>query len=316
MLMLRSKIDHEDEDIGTHTSIAINNQKAVIEVSMSSSSSYKSYRVGKYKKGQLEWLNGPAGNRYGLGKSPRIALNNKGYVVEVDEEIHGNITYRVGLAHYRNSVLWGESCVFTTGTYPSVALCRKTVIAMYMRSGGAFYQIGNLDVNSRMIRWSEQEHKFIDRVCDLDVAVNHNGIIAAVYTKPLVTSMISPLYAMIGELDRSQESITFSNARTLSENFSMGNFPSVALNRNNDVVVFSTHQKSVIQKNVEYKLGLIKKELKSDNYFIKWSSDTGTLDGGGDQASVAISDKGVVLISQVSRGKYSCHVGKLSYETD
>ncbi len=317
-LNIHNKVEYKDEDIGTNTSVAISSQNVVVEVSKSLTSSYKSYKIGRYKRGELEWLSGLTGNRYGMGTAPKIALSNKyeGYVVEVDEEQDGNLSCRVGIVHYSNAMLWTESCVFTTGSSPSIALYQNTVITTFRRSGDAVYKIGTLDANNRSIVWSTEERKFINGVSEVAVAVNHNCIVVAVYTKPLVTSTISPLYAIVGALNRHEGKILFSSVRILSQSFALGSSPSLALNRENDVLVLSTLKKSVIQKKIEYSLGLIKKEDKTNAYDIEWSSPKGTLDGGGDQASVAISDKGVVIISHVSKGKYACHIGKLCYETE
>ena len=84
-LNIHNKVEYKDEDIGTNTSVAISSQNVVVEVSKSLTSSYKSYKIGRYKRGELEWLSGLTGNRYGMGTAPKIALSNKyeGFVVEI-----------------------------------------------------------------------------------------------------------------------------------------------------------------------------------------------------------------------------------------
>ncbi len=99
--------------MGTHTSIAINNKNLIVEVNTCSKSTYKSYKVSKQQGGSLQWLSGAKGARYGMGKAPKIALNDKGFVVEVDEEMNGYISYRVGLVHSSHMIIWTESSIFT-----------------------------------------------------------------------------------------------------------------------------------------------------------------------------------------------------------
>ena len=72
-------------------------------------------------------------------KAPKIALTNKGYVVEVDEESDGVISCRVGMVHVSNVMLWTESIKLTSGSKPSLCLCYKTVVFAFQRGSEAFY---------------------------------------------------------------------------------------------------------------------------------------------------------------------------------
>ena len=262
----------------------------------------------------MAWLSGVRGIRYGIGKAPKIALSGK-YVVEVDEESE-EISYRVGVVHTAtNMMLWTESSVFSTGYQPSVAICHKTVVVGFTRHNNALYRVGTLDIQNRSVSWSTQEHRFYSGISEFTISSNSDCTVAAVYTKPSISFVISPLYASIGVLDKSQEKIFFSSAKTLSQSFSAGISPSVGLNRNNDIIIVSTYQKSLFQKNVRCVQGLITKESRYNNYKVKWSVDEDVLDVISEKASVAVNDKGTVLISYANSGRYYCLVGKMFHET-
>jgi len=74
-------MSYEDDDIGSYTSLACNTRHVIEVSSTSDATPYKSYKIGQFKRGMLEWVSGKKGIRYGIGKSPKIALNNEGYVV-------------------------------------------------------------------------------------------------------------------------------------------------------------------------------------------------------------------------------------------
>ncbi len=76
-------MSYEDEDIGSYTDLACNNIRQVVEVSnsvvtSSNATPYKSYKIGCYKRGSLEWVSGMKGIRYGIGRYPKVALNDEG----------------------------------------------------------------------------------------------------------------------------------------------------------------------------------------------------------------------------------------------
>ena len=247
-----------------------------------------------------------------MGKAPKIALTNKGYVVEVDEESDGVISYRVGMVHVSNVMLWTESTKLTSGSKPSLCLCYKTVVLAFQRGSEAFYRIGTLDYESKSISWSSQEHRFLVGVSDLAIAGNIDSTVAVVYMKPLVTAMISPLYTTVGALQKQEQRILFSSVKTLSQSFSVGFSPSVGLNCHKDIVVLSTHQKSMIQKKIKCKIGLIKQLAKTNSFIVKWLTGEDMFNLGGEKAAVAMNDKGIVLISYTEKGQYFSHVAVFS----
>ena len=81
-LGLRECMSYEDEDIGGYTHLTSNNIKQVVEVSNSlatpTTTPYKSYKIGRYRRGTLEWVSGMKGIRYGIGRYPKVALNDEG----------------------------------------------------------------------------------------------------------------------------------------------------------------------------------------------------------------------------------------------
>lgn len=304
----------KDEDAGPHTSICINNKRVVVEVSNNSSSDFKAYKVGRVKGDLLQWKSGLRGVRYGTGKAPQIALNDDGYVVEVDEEVESRISCRVGIVHSSNVMIWTESSTLTTGSNPTVALCSHTVITAFKRADDAFYLVGTLDTENRSIAWSTQERRFLSGVSELAITSNQNGTVVAVYSKQMVTSAISTLYATVGEIDKKEKRIVFS-AKFSSQSLSVGTFPSVAMNRGNNVVMLSVQQRGV-QRKIKYKLGLVKKEVKTNACDTVWSNGEGTIDFAGVRASVAMNDRGSVLVSHTnSDGECFCHIGRVHHET-
>ena len=304
----------KDEDAGPHTSICINNSRVVVEVSNSASSAFKSYKVGRVKGEMLQWKSGVKGVRYGIGKAPQIALSEDSYVVEVDEEADTRVSYRVGLVHSTNVMLWTEASQFTAGSSPTVVLCHRTVVAAFKRGDDAFYCIGTLDTDQRSITWSTQEHRFLSGISELSLACNHNRTVVAVYTKQMVTSAMSSLYAVVGEINHKERRILFSG-KISSQSITAGTFPSVAVNRGNNVVMLSVQHKG-IQKKVKYKLGLVKKAAKANTCDVVWSNSEGAIDFAGMRASVAMNDKGAVLVSHTKNGgECFCHIGKVHHET-
>ena len=306
----------KDEDMGPHTSISINNKKVVVEVSSCSNSSYKAYKVGRIRGDLLQWQSGLKGVRYGSGKAPRIALNDEGYIVEVDEEMDGKISCRVGIVHASNMMIWTEGVVFTSGYNPSIAVRHRTVIAAFKRDDNAFYRIGNVDTMDRSIVWSTQEHRFINGASDLSIASNYDGTVVVVYTKQMVTSAISPLYVMVGELDGKSKKIFFSSIMSSSQNLTVGTCPSVAVSRGNNVTLVSIQHKTGIQRKIKYKLGLVKKGPKASNARdVVWSKEDGVLEFPSTSASVAMNDKGTVLVSHSLKEECFCHIGRVFHET-
>lgn len=303
----------KDEDMGPHTSISINNKKVVVEVSNCSNSSYKAYKVGRIRGDLLQWRSGLKGVRYGMGKAPRIALNDEGYVVEVDEETDGKISSRVGIVHASNMMLWTEGVVFTSGSNPSIALRHRTAIVAFKRDNNAFYRIGTVDTADRSIVWSTQEHRFISGASDLSIASNYDGTIVAIYTKQMVTSAISPLYVMVGELNGSSKKIFFSSIMSSSQNLTVGTCPSVAVSRGNNVTLVSVQ--TGIQRKIKYKLGLVKKGATSNARDVVWSTEDGVLEFPSKSASVAMNDKGTVLVSHSLNEECLCHIGRVFHET-
>lgn len=315
-VLFKSSISSPDEDVGTHTSLAINNKKIVIEVSSCSKSPYKSYKVSKQREGSLQWLSGAKGTRYGTGKAPKIALNDHGFVVEVDEESDDKISCRVGQLHESNMIIWTESSSFTKGTNPSITISFKTVIVAFKRGEDAFYRIGTLNQHERSINWSNKEHRFISGILDLAITSNQDDLVVVLYSKQMVTSALSPIYATVGTLNKIEKKILFSQqTRASPQSLSNGSYPSVALSQDNSVIMVSTQRKTAIQQKIKYRLGSVKTLAKTNDFDIAWSAQEGTIEFEGIKAAVAMNDKNSILISHSRDGESVCHIGKIYRET-
>lgn len=287
-----------------------------MEVSSCSKSSYKSYKVSKQREGSLQWLSGAKGTRYGTGKVPKVALNDKGFVVEVDEEPNGQISCRVGELHESHMIIWTESSNFTNGSSPCITINYKTVIVAFKRAEDAFYRIGTLNTFDRNIVWSNKEHRFISGIVDLAITSNQDDLVVALYSKQMVTSALSHIYATVGTLNKVEKKILFSQeVRASSQSLSNGNYPSVAMSRQNDVIMVSTKKKIAMQSKVKYRLGSVKVIPRTNNFDIVWSELEGTIDFEGKRASVAMNDKNSILITHSKEGECSCHIGKIYRET-
>jgi len=236
VILLKTTTTCRDEEIGTHTSICINNKAVVVEVGNSASSNFKAYKVGKCRFGSVIWQNSKKGVRYGIGTKPKIAINDENFVVEVDEETAGNISCRVGVVHSSDVMIWMERLLLTTGSNPSIALCSRTVITTFTRDNEAFYRVGTLDVVDRSISWATQEHKFVSGVSNVSLACNQKEVVVCIYTKQMVTSALSPLYATAGVLNKNDMKIVFSSIKSSSLSFGYGSCPSVALSDSNKIL--------------------------------------------------------------------------------
>ena len=310
---------YKDDDIGSHTHLSINNIRQVVEVSNTSDPDmpYKFYKVSRYRKGELEWVSGMKGIRYGIGKYPKVALNDEGYVVEVDKELTGYISSRVGIFHPENVMLWTEAAeTKIAGSQPCIAICQKAVVVTFMRSNNAYYCVGTLDTGDKSVQWSKEEHKFITGgVTDLCIAISSQGQVAVVYTKSSLSAAASPLYLIIGTLNYSDQRISFSVEMTSSQCFAeAGTFPSISL-RDNSILVVYTQRKSMAPKKIKYRIGLMEKTSKIHGYEVRWTVGKDTFDFAGDRAAMSMNNNGVVIISHAQNKTYSCHIGRLYHET-
>lgn len=317
MLQLRGSMSYKDDNIGSHTHLSVNNIRQVVEVSNTANldTSYKSYKVGRYRRGILEWVSGTKGIRYGIGKFPKVALNDEGYVVEVDEEATGFISSRVGIVHPSNVMLWTEASTTSfAGSQPCVAICRKAVVITFIRNSDGYYCVGTLDTGDRYIQWSKEEHRFITGgITDMCIAINPQDQVAVVYTKSTLSAAVSPLYLIMGTVSHANQRISFSVEKASSQSFAAGIFPSIGL-RDNSILVVYAQKNSVALKKIKYSIGLAEKGT-TNSHNVKWAADNNTFDFSGERAAVAVNDKGVVIISHAQNRHYSCHIGRLYHET-
>ena len=320
MLDLRKNTSCVDSNIGSHTHLCVNNVRQVIEVSNTPNISgprYKCYKIGYYWKGVLEWVSGVKGIQYGLGKFPKVALNDDGYVVEVDEGESGFIFSRVGKIHRSNVIMWTVALTTgITGSQPCIAICQRTVVITFIRNGNANYCVGTLHAEDKKIQWSNEEHRFITGgVTDLCVALKSPNQVAVVYARSTLTTTVTPLYFITGILNHAEQRIFFSIKKESSQSFAAaGTCPSIGL-KGNSVLVVYTQKRSVTPKKIKYSIGQLYKTSETHSYDVRWAVGKDTFDFTGERVAMAVNDKGVVIISHAQNRNYTCHIGKLYHET-
>lgn len=145
-------------DKGTTPDVALTDDGTVIEVhetnNVFSNDTY--YHVGTVDASSktIKW--GPS-HRYGEGKTPSVAVNSKGVVVELHGS--GQLWYHVGsLQAHNQSISWGDSKKYETGTSPCVAINNRGQIIEVHESEGLLRRlwcnVGNADLSTRTILWS------------------------------------------------------------------------------------------------------------------------------------------------------------------
>ena len=102
-------------------------------------------------------------------------------------------------------MLWTEATPMCfAGSQPCVAVCWKTIVVSYLTGGDAYYTIGELDTGQRTIHWTTGgEWKFLTGgVKGLTLAISSNLEVGVVYSKSSVSSMVNPLYFIMGKLTK------------------------------------------------------------------------------------------------------------------
>ncbi|MFD2036955.1 hemopexin repeat-containing protein [Belliella marina] len=150
-------------DSGILPSIAMDDKNWCVEVHSSQGAATGLwYRLGvvNEKKKKIDWLFSNA-KKYGKGYRPRIAMNNKGVVVEVhnNEVTHNTLWYTVGILDRKNNTIrWGNHIKFGNGgTQPSVALTDDGFVVEVHNSeskGTLWRHVGKVNVNDKTIEWS------------------------------------------------------------------------------------------------------------------------------------------------------------------
>ena len=215
-------------------------------------------------------------------------------------------------------MLWTEATPMSfSGSQPHVAVCWKTIVVSYLRGGDAYYTIGELDTGQRTIHWTTGgERKFLTGgVKGLTLAISSNLEVGVVYSKSSVSSMVNPLYFIVGKLTK--EKITFSSDRGSTQSFATtGWYPSLGMKSNGSVFVVYSQHKSVPFKKIKYCIGKLEKTAKGSGFKVKWgTSPEDCFDFASERASMAVNEKGMVIISHTQDRKYTCHIGKLYQET-
>jgi len=238
-------------------------------------------------------------------------------VVEVDLEDDGTISYRVGIIHPSNVMLWTEATpTGFSGSQPSVVVLQRTVVMAYTKKGDAYYALGTLDTGSRIVEWASVENKFLTgSIRELALAINTNYEVGVVYAKSSMSSGVNPLYFITGKLKSNK--ITFSSNVNSSQSFApAGWYPSLGVKSDGSILVVYSQYKSVPYKKIKFRIGKLEKMRKGLGYKAKWDTNPeDCFEFTGKQAAMVLNDKGSVVISYALEHKYSCYTGKLFKET-
>lgn len=172
-------------DSGILPSVAINDDDWCIEVHSSEGTAAGLwYRLGKVNapKKSITWLFENA-KGYGKGYRPRVAMNNKGVVVEVhnNEGTHNTLWYTVGILDKQNKTInWGAAKKYGNGgSQPSVAITNDGFVIETHRSEGPgtlWRHVGRVDTDNKKIEWSGS--KYFDDGNAPSVACTSDGSLA------------------------------------------------------------------------------------------------------------------------------------------
>ncbi len=240
------------------------------------------------------------------------------YVIEVDQEDDGKISFRVGIIHHSNVMLWTEAMATNiTGSEPCIAVCNKTVVMAFLRDSDAYYSTGTLDTGSRTVKWHSAERKFLTgSTKGLSLAINSNLEVGIAYSKSSMSALVNPLYIIVGKL--TNEKITFSSDRGSSQSLApIGWYPSLAIKSDGSAIVIFSQHKTVPYKRIKYSIGKVERSNKGSGFKVRWGANPGEdcFEFVGERAAMATNEKGMVVISHAHNQKYTCHIGKLFQET-
>jgi hypothetical protein len=140
-------------DMGSSSSIGINNGGRILEVHQSQSGTALWWKVGTTFRSGINWS--AAARQYDSGKTPRCALNNNNVAIEVHHTsgTDNSLWYHVGRVDPA-SATWAAAVQYDTGAVPAVGLNDAgTVVEVHQsQSGnGLWYHVGT--VSGNMINW-------------------------------------------------------------------------------------------------------------------------------------------------------------------
>ena len=248
---------------------------------------------------------------YDSGSQPRIAINDKGGVMEIGEvlEIHvgadtsEDLWYDLGFLETDYSVTWDKHKEFG-GTYtrPAISL-NDNGYAVALEGDNDLtlrYRVGKTDADKI---WGPAK-TYAEEGLNPAVALNNNGVVVE------VEESSNKLYYRVGKLDGDNMKITgLDNPIELDE----GNKPSITINDGGVVILAYEHKIHTPMETFDvlrYSIG----QLQPDDTTIVWQPYS-EYDDSGVNPSVAINDSGVVAqINQSSDYTLWCRVGKVNGE--
>jgi len=127
---------------------------------------------------------GSAASKYDYGKTPSVAINTKGYVVEIHQsQRKKELWYHVGLIQEDNVHL-GPSIKFDKGQQPSVTMDDAGHIIEVHNSDNRpalFYRAGTIDIQNQKIKWSAVSFTNYDAGVSPTVAMNNVGHVVEIH---------------------------------------------------------------------------------------------------------------------------------------
>lgn len=224
-------------DSGVQPSVALNNHGYAIEMHKSNNTDVLWYHVGQLSSGQ-DWIDwGSSIDSGDTGKSPSVAINDNGTVVEFHQShTQDTLWYRVGILNTgQRTIDWGSPHQYDTGQNPAVALNNNgRVVEVHEAPGdnAVWSTIGRVDRNNKTIVFEDStysRHTYpypYDYGRNPDIALRNNGQSIEVHKSEDFDTIWSRVGQEHGVLQVMQPSIKYDN----------GVSPSVAVNENGRVV--------------------------------------------------------------------------------
>lgn len=215
-------------DSGCLPSVAMNDAGTVVEVHESDGlSSNMWYHVGAVN-GAADGVDWGSSHKYDTGKKPKVALNNRGVVVEVHESdgASSNMWYHVGTVNTSNKTVdWGSSHQYDSGRTPAVALNNNGVVVEVHQSDGLsynlWYHVGVVNTGNKTIDWGSS-HQYDTGIAPSVILTDDNWLVEVHQSQSSST-----LWKRIGRVDPASKTITWTGG---SAHYGDGQAPRIGTN--------------------------------------------------------------------------------------
>ena len=223
---------------GLHPRVAINDCDTVVEVHETRLFRAIYYRVGvvvdSNSKKSIEWGDS---KKIDNGSAPAVAFLGNDTVISVYQtNFLGLYTtyYRVGTVDIEHKLIeWGNAASYGQGRELALTANKDTVVEVHKSTWGnrLRYRVGKLD--DKEIRWGEG--RGYDNGSNPSIAINSMGHVLEVHS----TTTLRRLYRRIGVVDTRMKEIAWVRD---SRQYTMGKYPSVCLNDNDDKSIVEAHE--------------------------------------------------------------------------